>query len=264
MLVTDKVYVVTGAGSGIGRALVLELLEQRARVAAVDMNKKALDETYGLAGRFKERLGLFEVDISDKAAVEDLPEKIIKRFNHVDALINNAGIIQPFMKLEALGYDDIKHVMDVNFYGTLYMIKTFLPHLLKRPKGHIANVTSVAGFVPIPTQAVFGASKAAVKLLSESLRSELIHNNVNVSIVIPGIVRTNALESSHAEPPKDITEEKLRLKFDDPTLVAKQIIKGIEEEKYHIFVGKNTKSMDVIHRISPERAAKRVNKRFTV
>ena len=104
----------------------------------------------------------------------------------VDGIINNAGIIQPFVRLNDLSYESIERVINVNLYGTLYMIKTFLPHLLTRPEAHIVNISSMGGFLPVPGQTIYGASKAAVKLLSEGLHSELMNTHVMVTVAISG------------------------------------------------------------------------------
>ncbi|HQV94864.1 MAG TPA: SDR family NAD(P)-dependent oxidoreductase, partial [Anaerolineales bacterium] len=122
MKVQNKVIVVTGAGSGMGREIVLNLLSKGASVAAVDMNESTLQETASLAGDKKEKLATFVLNVTDKTAVEALPAKVIARFGAVDGIINNAGIIQPFVRLNDLKFDAIERVLDVNLYGTLYML----------------------------------------------------------------------------------------------------------------------------------------------
>ncbi|MGD9147683.1 MAG: SDR family oxidoreductase, partial [Anaerolineae bacterium] len=169
MKVQDKVIVVTGGGSGIGRELVLNLLSTGASVAAVDINESALQETLELAGDKSVKLSTHVVDITHKDAVAKLPEQAISEHGAVDGLINNAGIIQPFFRVGDLDYAAIERVMNVNFFGTLYVTKAFIPHLLERPEAHIVNVSSMGGFLPVPGQSVYGASKAAVKLLTEGL-----------------------------------------------------------------------------------------------
>ena len=148
MKVENKVIVVTGGGNGIGRELVLHLLARGAKVAAVDIDQAALQATVDLAGDKKANLSTHIVNITDKEAVEALPEQVIAQHGAVDGIINNAGIIQPFVKLNELEYPAIERVMNINFYGTLYMTKTFLPHLLKRPAAHITNISSMGGFRP--------------------------------------------------------------------------------------------------------------------
>lgn len=185
MKAENKVIVVTGGGSGMGRELVLNLLGKGAKVVAIDINETALQETAKLAGSNTEALGLFVTNITDRSAVESLLEKVINKFGHVDGIINNAGIIQPFIKVNELSYETIERVMNINFYGTLYLIKTFLPHLLTRPEAHIVDISSMGGFLPVPGQTIYGASKAAVKLLTEGLNSELTNTNVKVTVVFP-------------------------------------------------------------------------------
>ena len=194
MKVADKVFVVTGAGSGIGKALVEVLLEKNAKIAAVDIHEETLQQLKQSVGEKADRISTHTLDISDKQAVEQLPDKIIEAHGYVDAVINNAGIIQPFVKINDLDYKSIEKVMNINFYGTLYMTKSFLPHLLSRPEAHIVNVSSMGGFLPVPGQSVYGASKAAVKLLTEGLYAELIDTNVNVSVVFPGERREKAVQ----------------------------------------------------------------------
>jgi NAD(P)-dependent dehydrogenase (short-subunit alcohol dehydrogenase family) len=178
MKVQNKVVVVTGGGNGMGREVVRNLLFRGARVAAVDLDEAGLQETTTLTGNNKDNLSTHVVNIADRVAVEELPGLVIARHGGVDGLINNAGIIQPFARINDLDYEAIERVMNVNFYGTPYMTKAFLPHLLKRPEAHIANVSSMGGFLPVPGQSIYGASKAAVKLFTEGLHSELLTTNV--------------------------------------------------------------------------------------
>ena len=186
MNINNKRFVVTGAGSGIGKELVLELIENGGKVAAVDVNESALEELKKTVDKEDMILSTYVLDISDKSAVDKLPKGIASQQGDVDAVINNAGIIQPFVKVNDLEERDIGRVMNINFFGTLNMVKAFLPQLLKRPEAHIINVSSMGGFLPVPGQSVYGASKAAVKLLTEGLYAELKNTNVKVSVVFPG------------------------------------------------------------------------------
>ena len=158
MKVSNKVVAVTGGGSGIGRELVLELVRRGAKVAALDVSKDGLDATVALTDAASV-LPLM-VDITNRERVEQVPGEIAERFGAVDGLINCAGIIQPFVPLVEVDYGVIDRVMQVNFFGTLYMTKAFLPHLLERPEGHLTNVSSMGGFMPFPGQTLYGASKA--------------------------------------------------------------------------------------------------------
>jgi short-subunit dehydrogenase len=257
MKVQDKVIVVTGGGSGIGRELVLNLLSTGASVAAVDINESALQETLELAGDKGVKLSTHVVDITHKDAVAKLPEQAISEHGAVDGLINNAGIIQPFFRVGDLDYAAIERVMNVNFFGTLYVTKAFIPHLLERPEAHIVNVSSMGGFLPVPGQSVYGASKAAVKLLTEGLHSELLNTNVRVTVVFPGAIATNiaansglgqSLEAEHGSGQRPI----------EPLAAGKAaqiIIAGMEQNRYRILVGSDSKFMDFLYRVSPKQAA---------
>src|SRR5690606_9821718 len=126
------------------------------------------------------------VDITDRDAVQDLVPQVERAHGTVDGIINNAGIIQPFVPVAELSYPDIERVLNVNLMGTIHMVKAFLPVLLARPEGYIANVSSMGGFFPFPGQSMYGASKAAVKLLTEGLYAELLETDVHVSVIMPG------------------------------------------------------------------------------
>lgn len=255
MKVKGKTIVVTGAGSGMGRELALELVTRGARVAALDMNEDAVLETTRLAPDAKDKISTHVANITDRAMVERLVDEVIEHHGTVDGIINNAGIIQPFIDVNDLSYEKIEQVMNVNFYGTLYMVKSFLPELLKRPEGHILNISSMGGFLPVPGQSIYGASKAAVKLMTEGLRSELLDTNVGVTVAFPGAIKTNIMKNSQVER-KTTTdtsgrEHKLTLADD----AAKMMIDAIEENAYRVMVGNDAKMMDRMYRVMPKKAA---------
>ena len=258
MKVLNKVIVVTGGGSGMGRELVLHLLSKGAKVIAIDINESALQETVALAGSKKGSLSTFVVDITNKASVEDLLNKTLAQYGTVDGIINNAGIIQPFIKVNELSYEAIERVINVNFYGTLYMTKTFLPHLLTRPEAHIVNVSSMGGFLPVPGQTIYGASKAAVKLLTEGLHSELANTNVKVTVVFPGAINTNITKNSGLNVPREASAESKSLKVLSPVKAAQMIINGMENDRYRVLVGNDAKIMDIFYRLNPKSAAKMI------
>ena len=255
MKVQNKVIVVTGAGSGMGREIVLNLLSKGASVAALDMNEKTLQETANLAGDKKEKLAVFVLNVTEKEAVEALPDKVIARFGAVDGIINNAGIIQPFVRLNDLKFEAIERVLDVNLYGTLYMVKAFLPHLLKRPVAHVANVSSMGGFLPVPGQTVYGASKAAVKLMTEGLYAELLNSNVKVTLVYPGAIATNITTNSGVSIAASTDTKSSSFKALPADKAAEIIVDAIEKDRYSVLVGSDAKFMDFIYRLNPKGAA---------
>ena len=255
MKVAGKTVVVTGAGSGIGRAVTLEALRRGARVAAVDVNPTTLEETGSLAAA-GDRFSTFVVDITDKDAVAALPQQVITRFGAVDGLIHCAGIIQPFVKVKDLDDAAIDRVFNINWWGTLNLNRAFLPVLLARPAGHIVNVSSMGGFLPVPGQAVYGASKAAVKLLTEALYAECRGTPVRVTLVIPGGVATNITTNSGVAIPIDeaATAGQSR-KVATAEQAATIILDGMEKNAYRVLIGRDAKMMDLIYRLNPKRAA---------
>lgn len=254
MQVINKTIIVTGGGNGMGREMTLLLLRKGARVAAVDVNDDALKETAKLAGEKSAYLSLHKLNITERTAVEQLPQQVIDRHGTVDGIINNAGIIQPFVKIQGLDYSSIDRVMQINFYGTLYLTKALLPYLLKRPEAHIVNISSMGGFLPVPGQSIYGASKAAVKLFTEGLRSELLDTNVKVTVVFPGAIGTNIAANSGVSI-ANLSKESSSIKTLSPVKAAEIIIAAMEKNRYRVLVGSDAKFMDFLYRLHPKFAA---------
>lgn len=264
MKVKNKVFVVTGAGGGIGGELVLQLLSRGARVAAVDLNNDNLHATKHRASEKADQLSLHPLNITDKAAVDKLPEEVIKAHDQVDGLINCAGIVQPFVRINGLDVAAIERVMSVNFYGTLYMTKSFLPYLLKRSEAHIVNVSSMGGFLPVPGQSIYGASKAAVKLMTEGLYAELLETPVRVSVVFPGATNTKITENSGVAAPKTSSADtkKMTARMLPADQAAKIMLDGIEKNKLYIYTGSDSKLMNRLYRLNPAYATRLIAKQM--
>jgi short-subunit dehydrogenase len=258
MKVYNKVIVVTGAGGGIGKELVGQLLEKGAKVAAI-IHKNGLDEIQSLAADYGKRVSTHIANVANRDDVEKLPEEVIATHGCVDGLINNAGILQQFHSVNDLDYDQIQRVMDVNFYGTLYMCKAFLPHLLNRPEAHISNVSSMGGFLPVPHQSIYSASKAAVKMLTEGLHLELRNTNVGVTIVFPGGVDTNLVKNAGIEL-KGADNHSYKLL--SASEAAAVIIKGMEAKRYRVLAGNDAKIMDFLYRLNPKKATDFIAKKI--
>ena len=255
MKTQNRVFVVTGGGSGIGRELVLQLLNKNARVAATDVHEQSLQETAALAGDEAKRLSLHVFDLADKEKIYALPTEVIKIHGTIDGIINNAGIIQPFVSVEHLSQEIAETLFQVNFFGTFHMIKAFLPHLLKKPESHIVNVCSMGGFLPFPGQTLYGASKAAMKMLTEGLNSELKNTQVHVTLVLPGAVNTNIMQNSGVNlspiPHRDMANRIMQA-----DVAAKKIISAVEKNRFRVFVGSDARFMDILYRLMPTYASR--------
>jgi short-subunit dehydrogenase len=256
MKTAGKVITVTGAGNGVGRAVTMEALRRGARVAAVDISEAGLQETATLAAA-GERLSTHVVDITDKAAVAALPAQVAERHGAVDGLIHLAAIIQPFVRVKDLDDAAIERVFNVNWWGTLYLDRAFLPVLLERPEGHIVNTSSMGGFIPVPGQTIYGASKAAVKLLTEALNAECRGTRVRVTVVIPGGMATNMPANSGVTIaiPEGADVEKLARNLTTPEQAANAILDGMEKNAYRVLIGRDAKLMDLFYRVNPRGAA---------
>ncbi|MEY4312604.1 MAG: hypothetical protein RLZZ319_113 [Actinomycetota bacterium] len=255
MKVNGKVIVVTGAGSGMGRELALELTRRGAIIAGVDKRKESLDETTAMVTKLGGTMAEFPLDITDATAVAALPAAVEEKLGAADGLVNNAGIIQPFVKINDLDIADAERVMNVNFYGPLRLIKAFLPVLLARPEGHILNVSSMGAYAPVPGQSLYGASKAAIKLLTEGLRSELLDTKVGVTVVFPGATATNIAANSGMTAMTADSPDAAKFTQTPADVAAKMMVDAIENNTPRLTTGKDAMTMDILTRLNPVWAA---------
>ena len=263
MNVSEKVIIVTGGGKGLGRALVLNLLTEGCRVVAVDINGEALAETFQMAKGYARSLMISQTDITNPEAIDDMICQTLFRYGAIDGIINNAGIIQPFRRIRDLDTKDIDRVFNINFKGTLNLIKAALPALHKRPEAHIVNISSMGGFLPVPGQAIYGASKAAVKILSEALRAELQESAIGVTTVFPGALYTNIKANSGLQADAGAgTEGHAPSAAFSPTKAAKMIIHAIEQNKAQLYIGKDAESMNLLYRLNPNMATKLISNKI--
>lgn len=260
MTINSKTFVVTGGGSGLGREIVLGLLNRGARVAAIDINEESLKETFNLAGHNNARLSTHVVDITDKELVLGLPEKIIGMHKQIDAIINNAGIIQPFVRVNDLDLEKAEKVMQINFYGQLYIVKAFLPYLIERPEAHIANVSSMGSFFVVPGQTIYGASKAAVSMLTKGLEVELRNTNVKTTLAIPGAMNTNIYRNSGQKMDPELEKMQANSKVLSAEKAAEIFINAIEKNKKIVLIGTDAKVLNILNKIAPNLTTSLFNK----
>ncbi|MFC6285796.1 SDR family NAD(P)-dependent oxidoreductase [Nocardioides sp. GCM10027113] len=262
MQIEGKVFVVTGGGNGIGREVVLQLLRRGARVAVVDVRAESLEKCSQLAGSAAERLSTHAVDLTDRAAVEALPEDVVAAHGQVDGLLNVAGIIQPFVRLADLDWAEVERVLDVNLWSVLHTTKAFLPWLTARPEACIVNVSSMGAFAPVPGQTVYSASKAAVTLLSEGLYAELRDTPVAVTTVFPGGTDTAIAANSGVTVPGMSDAQRSSFPTTSVEDAAGKIVEAVEKGSYRVVIGKDARMLDVLSRLSPRRATDMIAKRM--
>ena len=253
MELDGTVAVVTGAGGGIGRELVSQLVDRGARVAAVDIAQDRLDGTAAAVAQ-PERVTTHVVDITDRDAVLALPAELIDVHGVIDVLINNAGVIQPFVPLVDLDFDVVDRMVDVNLHGTVNMCKAFLPHLLDRRAAHLVNVASMGSYVPFPGQTMYGAAKAGVRLLTEGLYAELLGTSVGVTVVMPGATATDISANSGVVVPGIRDADASTARTTSAPDAARIILDGIEDGALHVYVGPDAKLMQAAVKIAPQRA----------
>jgi short-subunit dehydrogenase len=248
MQISKKVYVVTGGGSGIGREIVRTLLSNDASVVAIDINEKALSN---LVSDIKSiQLSTYQLDICDKDSVDKFVQTITQK-QSIDGIINNVGIIHPFINVEDLTHDQIKRIFDVNVFGTLNLVKSFIPILKSNKESIIVNVSSMGAFVPVSGQTIYGASKAAVKLLTEGLMAELSKTSIRVMVVYPGGVGTNIMENSGVKMSQRMIALRKIIKLTTPEKVAQKIVYGIKHNRKRIPIGIDSKIFYVISALFP-------------
>jgi NAD(P)-dependent dehydrogenase (short-subunit alcohol dehydrogenase family) len=243
-----KVVVVTGAGSGIGRALTVALLGRGAEVAYSDVNEAGLSETKALvAGKGRSSSHLLDVSKREQWAAH--AQAVEAEHGGADVVINNAGIAIS-KSFESLPIEEFELVMNINFWGVIYGSKTFLPHFRKRGAGHIVNISSINGMVPFAFQTPYNCSKYAVLGFSETMMQELRGEPIHITSVHPGGIRTNIARSAIGADPK-IAEGFDRIARTTPESAAEQILTGVEKNKERVYVGVDAKIMSASKRIAP-------------
>jgi len=247
-----KVAVVTGAASGIGRALAEVLARRGCSLALADVDAAGLAETAQRVEGLGRRATAHAVDVADWDRVVAFADEAVAAHGGVDLVVNNAGV-SVTGTLEEQSIEDLRWIVGVNFWGVVHGCKAFLPHLRRRPEGHLVNVSSVFGLIGLPSQSSYCATKFAVRGLSEALWAELADSRIGVTVVHPGGVRTNIVRASRTVDP----EAKVRLvelferRTIPPELVAEQIARGVERGALRVRVCRETYAVDWAKRLFP-------------
>lgn len=258
----DKVAAITGAGSGIGRALALNLARQGCELALSDINEQGLAETVEQARRFEVMVSHQRVDVADFEAVRHWADQVMIDHGRVNLIINNAGVAQGG-SVEGNALDDYHWIMDINFWGVVHGTKAFLPYLKASGAGHIVNVSSVFGLFAQPGMSAYNATKYAVRGFTESLRQELdiADCGVSASCVHPGGIRTNiALSARMNDSLVTVTGQdanQSRQQFNDlllrtsPEKAAAVILRGVQRNQRRILIGLDARGVDLMMRGMP-------------
>jgi len=251
---TGKVAVVTGAGSGIGRALSVELAKRGAKLAICDVDTHGLAETEALVKAAGGEVKADHLDVSQRELVLTYADSVVEHFGRVNMVFNNAGIAFTG-DIEAMSFKDMDRVMDVDFWGVVSGTKAFLPHLIASGDGHVINISSIFGLFSVPTQSAYNAAKFAVRGFTEALRQEMNINNrpVKVTCVHPGGIKTNI--ARNGEQVDGLDHDELSNSFDkmartSPEKAAKVILKGVEKNKARVLIGADAWVLDKFVRVT--------------
>ena len=270
----DKVAVITGAGSGMGRYLAVLLDKDGADVSVCDVNEETLNETVEMLRKYNVSVSSHLLDVSDKEAIEALPGKVIEQHGKVDMVFNNAGVTTGthFKDMDENNWD---WVMGINFDGVINSTRAFIPHMVDSPEAAIVNTSSIFGMVAVPGQTVYHATKFAVRGFTESLAMEMKETNPNLQIhcVHPGHIGTNIAADARFDEENFNQDEtqvsnsiftrnapKSQKEMGDlfreggmhPSKAAEIILNGVKKNKTRIFIGLDAKLLDLSQRIFPK------------
>jgi NAD(P)-dependent dehydrogenase (short-subunit alcohol dehydrogenase family) len=268
----EKVAVITGAGSGMGRYLAILLARDGADVCVCDVNEKTLNETVIMLRKYNVSVSSHLLDVSDKESIQALPQKVIDQHGKVDLVFNNAGVGSGSY-FQDMNEDNWDWVMGINFEGVVNSTRAFIPHMIDNSEAAIVNTSSIFGMVTIPGQSVYHAAKFAVRGFTESLALEMKQTNPNLQIhcVHPGHIGTNIATSArisdedfdktqarisifNRNPPK--TKQEMGELFKEggmhPSKAAKIILDGVKKNNSRIFVGLDAKLLDLSQRLFPK------------
>jgi len=251
---------ITGAASGIGRALAFELAARGCDVALADLDEAGLASaakdiiaTHGRRATFR------RVDVADPQQIQDFAASSIAEFPSLNILINNAGVAL-LGQFDEFDHTQMAWLMDINFWGVVRGTRAFMAHLKSRPQSHIVNISSVFGIIAPPGQSAYSASKFAVRGFSESLRHELAMSNstLRLSVVHPGGVKTNIARKARSGTllresvsPDELGDRFERLARTTPAAAAQRIVRGMERNEPRILIGADARFLDIIQRLRP-------------
>lgn len=256
MELNGRVAAVTGAASGIGRALAVELVRRGAHVALSDIDEAGLVETVAQCEGRGAKVSSAVVDVADRSAVEAWARDVVDEHGRVNLIVNNAGVAVA-APISTMSHEDLEWLMGINFWGVVHGTTAFLPHLKAAGEGHVVNLSSVFGLMAIPSQGAYNAAKFAVRGYTDCLRIELDIERCGVSAttVHPGGVRTNIVRNARVDGDlslssgRDNAAEFDRIARTSPESAARQILDGVEKNRRRVLVGPDAKLFDLVSRL---------------
>ena len=250
---TDKIAVVTGAGSGIGKEVAIQLAAKGAYLIISDVNKKTVQETADAIGSQCEA---HVVDVGNTEQVFAFADKVLQKHGHIDILINNAGFALGKISFRDVKLEDFQKIVNVNMWGVINHTKAFLESMLSRPEAHIVNISSVFGIIGMMEQVPYCTSKFAVRGFTEALRMELRGTNVSTTCVHPGGIDTNIVKNGvHYDSQEKVDEliEKFHVRAGrtSPKEAGRQIVDAIQKKKEKLLIGLDAQAIDRVARTFP-------------
>jgi NAD(P)-dependent dehydrogenase (short-subunit alcohol dehydrogenase family) len=253
-----RVAAITGAGSGIGRALAIALAQRGAPLALSDVDDSGLTQTVAQCEGFGVKVTSEHLDVADRDAVYSWADHVVNDHGSANLVINNAGVALG-ATVEAMSYEDFEWLMNINFWGVVYGTKAFLPHLKQSGEGHIVNLSSVFGLISVPSQSAYNAAKFAVRGFTDTLRMELEIEGANVSAttVHPGGIKTNIARNARmdssvrnlAGDPEKAARNFERAFITSPAKAAEQILTAVRRDRRRALIGPDAKAIDLVSRL---------------
>ena len=255
-----RVAAITGAGSGIGRALAQNLAGRGCHVALSDIDEAGLAETVSLVRSSGVTVTSQRLDVADRDAMQDWAGKVVADHGKANIIVNNAGVALG-ATVDGMAYDDLDWLMGINFSGVVYGTKAFLPHLKAAGEGQVVNISSVFGLIGIPSQSAYNAAKFAVRGFTEALRIELDMEDCGVSAttIHPGGIKTNIAKNARmdqsvaelGQDPDASSAEFEKLFITSPKRAAKVIVKAIEKDKRRAMIGPDAHVINMVSKLPP-------------
>ena len=255
---SGRVAAITGAGSGIGRALANALARRGAHLALSDIDDAGLAETVAQCEGLGVKIASQHLDVADREAVFAWAHRVVADHGKVNLIFNNAGVALG-ATVESMSYEDFEWLMNINFWGVVHGSKAFLPHLKESGEGHIVNLSSVFGLISVPSQSAYNAAKFAVRGFTDSLRMELEIEGANVSVttVHPGGIRTNIARNARmdasvrdvAGDPEKAVKDFERAFITSPEKAAAQILTAVRRDRRRALIGPDAKVIDLVSRL---------------